>query len=127
MLYLARQPLPSRGHSEDLNASDKCGNFLEIFKLLAKYNPVANKHLHKVQQAGSYAVSYLSLHSQNEFIRLLGDHTRTEIFQRILKVRVEESFINFIQLHRKSANEITEQISDKLQADGLKALLWIGI
>lgn len=36
------------------------------------------------------------------------------------EVTVEESFIDFIQLHGKSANEITEQICDKLQADGLK-------
>ena len=36
------------------------------------------------------------------------------------EVTVEESFIDFILLHGKSANEITEQICDKLQGDGLK-------
>lgn len=87
VLYLARQSLPLRGHSEDLSASDNCGNFLEVFKLPAKYDPVANQHLHKVQQADGYAVSYLSPQSQNEFIQLLGDHIRTDIFQRILKAK----------------------------------------
>lgn len=153
VLYLARQSLPLRGHSEDLCGSDNCGNFLETFKLLAKYDPVANHHLHKVQQTDGYVVSYLSPRSQNEFIKLLGDHVRIEIFKKISKakyfsimfdstpdishtdqmsqviryvhiegseVTVEESFIDFILLHGKSANEITEQICDKLQGDGLK-------
>ena len=153
VLYLARQSLPLRGHSEDLSASDNCGNFLETFKLLARYDPVADQHLTKVQQADSYVVSYLSPQSQNEFIKVLGDHIRTQILQRILRakyfsimfdsttdishidqmsqiiryvhieennVTVQESFIDFIQLTGKSANEITEQICSKLQKDGLK-------
>ena len=36
------------------------------------------------------------------------------------EVRVEESFINFIQFHGKSDIEITEQICENLQADSLK-------
>ena len=36
------------------------------------------------------------------------------------EVSVVESFIDFIQLHGKSADVITKQICDKLQADGLK-------
>lgn len=153
VLYLARQSLPLRGHSEDLSTSDNCGNFLEAFKLLARYDPVANQHLTKVQQADGYVVSYLSPQSQNEFIKVLGDHIRTQILQRILRAKyfaimfdsttdishtdqmsqiiryvhiedteasVQESFIDFIHLTGKSANEITEQICYKLQNDGLK-------
>ncbi|CAH2252162.1 zinc finger MYM-type 1-like [Pelobates cultripes] len=153
ILYLARQTLPIRGHSEDLNTDGNCGNFLETFKLLAKYDPVAKQHLHRVQRTDGYIVSYLSPQSQDEFINLLGDHIRTVIFQNIIKakyfaimfdstpdishtdqmsqviryvqiedsgVHVTESFIDFIQLYRKSADVITKQICDKLQADGLK-------
>ena len=36
------------------------------------------------------------------------------------EVSVVESFIDFIQLHEKSADVITKQICDKLQTDGLK-------
>ena len=36
------------------------------------------------------------------------------------EVSMVESFIDFIQLHRKSADVITKQICDKLQADCLK-------
>ena len=36
------------------------------------------------------------------------------------EVSVVESFIDFIQLHGKSADVITKQICDKLQADGLE-------
>ena len=36
------------------------------------------------------------------------------------EVSMVESFIDFIQLHGKSADVITKQICDKLQADGLK-------
>ncbi|CAH2300340.1 Hypothetical predicted protein, partial [Pelobates cultripes] len=71
ILYLARQTLPLRGHSEDLNTDGNCGNFLETFKLLAKYDPVAEQHLHRVQRTDGYIVSYLSPQSQNEFISLL--------------------------------------------------------
>lgn len=85
VLYLARQSLPLRGHLEDLCGSDNCGNFIETFKLLAKYDQVASHHLNKVQQSEGYVVSYLSPQSQNEFIKLLGDHVRIEIFQRISK------------------------------------------
>ncbi|KAJ1198369.1 hypothetical protein NDU88_002210 [Pleurodeles waltl] len=153
VLYLARQTLPLRGHSEDLNTDGNCGNFLETFKLLAKYDPVAKQHLHRVQRTDGYIVSYLSPQSQNEFISLLSDHIRTVIFQNIIKakyfaimfdstpdishtdqmsqviryvhiedsgVHVTESFIDFIQLYGKSADVITKQICDKLQADGLK-------
>ncbi|CAH2284490.1 zinc finger MYM-type 1-like [Pelobates cultripes] len=151
ILYLARQTLPLRGHSEDLNTDGNCGNFLETFKLLAKYDPVAKQHLHRVQRIDGYNVSYLSPQSQNEFISLLGDHIRTVIFQNIIKAKyfaimfdstpdishtdqmsqviqyvhiedsgVTESFIDFIQLYGKSADVITKQICDKLQADGLK-------
>ncbi|CAH2276695.1 Hypothetical predicted protein, partial [Pelobates cultripes] len=149
----ARQTLPLRGHSEDLNTDGNCGNFLETFKLLAKYDPVAKQHLHRVQRTDGYIVSYLFPQSQNEFISLLGDHIRTVIFQNIIKakyfaimfdstpdishtdqmsqviryvhiedsgVHVTESFIDFIQLYGKSADVITKQICDKLQADGLK-------
>ena len=49
VLYLVRLALPLCGHSEDLSANNNCGNFLETFKLLVKYDPVANQHLHKVQ------------------------------------------------------------------------------
>ncbi|KAJ1101702.1 hypothetical protein NDU88_006767 [Pleurodeles waltl] len=153
VLYLARQTLPLRGHSEDLNTDGNCGNFLETFKLLVKYDPVAKQHLHRVQRTDGYIVSYLSPQSQNEFISLLGDHIRTVIFQNIIKakyfaimfdstpdishtdqmsqviryvhiedsgVHVTESFIDFIQLYGKSADVITKQICDKLQADCLK-------
>lgn len=43
------------------------------------------------------------------------------------EIRVEESFINFIQLHGKLANQIAEQICDKLQVDGLIGVLWTGV
>ena len=87
VLYLARQTLPLCGHLEDLSTDGKCGNFLETFKLLAKYDPVANQYLHKVHQIDGYNVSYLSLQSQNEFISMLSDHIRTAIFQKITKAK----------------------------------------
>jgi len=60
---------------------------VEIPLKLSSYLPninraVSNEHLPKVQPANSGAVSYLSSESQNEFIKLFGDHIRTEPFQR---------------------------------------------
>ena len=47
ILYLARHTLPLHGHSEGLSTDDNCVKFPRNFKLLAKYDPVANQHLHK--------------------------------------------------------------------------------
>ena len=86
--YLTRQALPLCGLS-DLSANDNCGNFLETSKLLNKYNPVANQHLHKVQQANSCTESSLSLspQCQNEFRKMFDDHICLEIFQRMLSTK----------------------------------------
>lgn len=88
MLYLARQTLPLCGHSEDLNTDRNCVHFLETFKLLAKYDPVAKQHLDKVHQTDGYVVSYRSPQSQIEFISLLSDHIRRAIFDKNHKGQV---------------------------------------
>ncbi|XP_065665736.1 zinc finger MYM-type protein 5-like [Hydra vulgaris] len=42
-LFLAKQNLPFRGHSEDF-ASENRGNFLELVSLLSNYDPVFKEH-----------------------------------------------------------------------------------
>jgi len=48
ILFLSKQHLSFRGHREDFD-SKKQSNFLETFKLSAKYNPVMNNHHSDIQ------------------------------------------------------------------------------
>jgi len=48
ILFLNKQHLSFRGHREDFD-SKKQSNFLETFKLSAKYNPVMNNHHSDIQ------------------------------------------------------------------------------
>ena len=67
--FLAKQNLPFRAHREDvyLESETNSGSFLEIMKLLGKYDPVMSGHLTKLTM-GTLAVSYFSPNIQNEFI-----------------------------------------------------------
>jgi len=47
LLCLARQTIAFRGHDEHWSSSNP-GIFLEIVKLLAKYNPLLSAHLSKI-------------------------------------------------------------------------------
>jgi len=73
ILLLAKQNLAFREHREN-------GNFLEILKLLSKYDPVLREHFLSIEKAKT---SYLSPQTQNEFIDLLGNHVRQSILDDV--------------------------------------------
>lgn len=81
ILYLAKQNLAFRGHDESESSSNR-GNFLELIKLLARYDPVLREHVVRMD-SGSKQVSYLSPGIQNEFIGLVGTHVRTTIIEKV--------------------------------------------
>ena len=68
---LARQGLPFRGHREHGAPDTNERNFLETLKYLARYDAITEQHL---TNPGS-RVTYLSHHSQNEFISGLASET----------------------------------------------------
>lgn len=81
-LFLAQQNLAFRGHRETIS-SDNQGNFLELVKLMSKYDPVLKEHCLKIEQSGK--VSYLSKDIQNEFIALLGGTVKQKLIDDIKK------------------------------------------
>ena len=86
-MYLRRQGLALRGHKEcggrggrDVNE----GNFIELLKLLAKYDGLLNDHLNP-QSANRF---YLSSKIQNDFIESISK----EITDTIANEMREQSF-----------------------------------
>jgi len=53
----SKQNISFRGHCEDFD-SKKQDNFLETVKLIAKYNPVMNKHLSDMQVSERLQICY---------------------------------------------------------------------
>lgn len=82
-LFLAKQNLAFRGHRESLDGAANAGNFLELVKLIAKYDPVMREHLASVRLSAKPTTSYLSPEVQNEFITLMAKHVRTEIIKQV--------------------------------------------
>ena len=82
--YFAEKNLALRGHEEGVNFSCKknSGNFLELLKLLAKYDSFIDHHL-KYAMLNQGSVSYLSPEIQNESIYLLASAVKKRIVNAI--------------------------------------------
>ena len=81
-LFLGRQGLPFRGHREfaGLGAPDiNEGNFLELLKLLARYDAITEQHL----SSSAGHVSYLSHQTQNELISAIACEVMSTIINYI--------------------------------------------
>ena len=84
ILYLVKQNLSLRGHRESLDEDGNHGNFLELIKLLSKYDPVLREHVTHIRLATTkMPLSYLSPMIQNEFIALLASQVRQKIVKDI--------------------------------------------
>nr|CAI5845018.1 unnamed protein product [Callosobruchus analis] len=86
-LFLTQQNLAFRGHREDPSSENR-GNFIELVKMMAKYDPVLSEHWSKLQKAagGSQRVPpYLSKGIQNEFLSILSHHVKQKIIDDIKK------------------------------------------
>ncbi|KAJ8048226.1 Zinc finger MYM-type protein 1 [Holothuria leucospilota] len=88
--YLAKQNLPLRGHRETLPSTRQTqytcggkvqneGNFLELVKLLSKYDGILANHIATAQMNASY----LSPQIQNEFISTLASNVRSSIISEV--------------------------------------------
>jgi hypothetical protein len=87
VVFLAKQNLAFRGHREDIDGDVNPGNFLELIKLIGKYDPVMREHLTEIRTAASTTVTYLSPEIQNEFINLLGQNVKKEIISDIKQAK----------------------------------------
>jgi uncharacterized protein (UPF0305 family) len=87
ILFLAKQNLAFRGHREQLDRDTNSGNFIELMKLIARYDPVVRQHLTSIRNSDKTTVSYLSPEIQNEFVELMGNQVRQEIVNDIKKAK----------------------------------------
>ncbi|XP_051793678.1 zinc finger MYM-type protein 1-like [Acanthochromis polyacanthus] len=81
-LFLANQGLPFRGHREYAGLGAPTvneGNFLELLKLLAKYDTIIDNHISELNRG----YKYISPESQNEIITCLGNETLQMIVKEI--------------------------------------------
>ena len=85
-------------HEEDINSIENRGNFLELFDLLTKYDPVLCEHLVKIKMGSKYSVSYLSKIIQNEFIDLLRGAVRKTTMDQIKQAK------NFCRIFDKTSD-----------------------
>lgn len=83
--YLACQNLAFRRHREDISSSNQ-GNFLELVKLIAQFDPIMQQHLSAVNNSPS-SLSYLSPTIQNELIHLMAKMTKEKLLEEIKEAK----------------------------------------
>ena len=87
ILFLTKQNLALRGHREFLDGEGNPGNFMELIKLISKYDPVLMEHLTRIRMAPNISISFLSPRIQNEFIELLARHVKQQIIENIREAK----------------------------------------
>ena len=116
ILYLAKQNLPLRRHRESLNEEGNPGNFLELIKLISKYDPVIREHVIYIGLANKMTLSYLSPMVQNEFIELLDNQVRQKIVEEIKEAKYYAILFDSTPdlSHTDQMSEITRFVQIKL-------------
>lgn len=79
---LAQRNIALRGSSDTLYQPDN-GNFLKEVELLAKFDPVMQQHIARVQRAVGYHPHYLGKTVQNELIAAMSGRVMEEIVTEI--------------------------------------------
>lgn len=79
ILFCAKNNISFRGTTAIIG-DQQSGIFLNLLKLISKYNPVLKKHI-EIHEKGT--IQYLSPSIQNEFIMLLGNRVRSKIINKI--------------------------------------------
>lgn len=86
--YLASHNLAFRGLRESFNLehSGNSGNFIDLFKLLSKYDLTLRDHLNRINEK-QLNQHYLSPQIQNEFISLMSQTILNEIIGKIKQTK----------------------------------------
>ncbi|XP_065917551.1 zinc finger MYM-type protein 1-like [Dysidea avara] len=79
LLLCSRQNISIRGHREGIESSNR-GNFLEMFELIAKHDPVVRKRM-----AITKSAKYTSPMIQNEILGCMGDIVQAKICADVKK------------------------------------------
>lgn len=84
--YLSVQGLAFRGSDEHLDKLSS-GNFLELMKFLAEFDPFMAEHLRQYGNQGSGSTSYISKTTYEELINLIAEKVRTVILKEVQKAK----------------------------------------
>ena len=135
--FLARQGLAYRGHSEDKNASNNLGNFLELFEFHRQHIPYLNENF------TNKIAKYTSPIIQNEIIHLISnqivktnipakyyaiicdetmDLSRKEMLALCFRqvddsLKIHEKFFGFYRAKMQTADNIFNLIKDALEVE----------
>lgn len=149
--YLASHNLAFRAHRESLklNDSKNSGNFLDLFKLLSKYDLTLREHMKRINEK-QLTQHYLSHDIQNELITLMSKSVINEIIHRVKQAKyyailldctrdvsrveqmsiilrfcnlstgaIEEHFIGFIAVAETTGEYLTKSILQELERNDL--------
>lgn len=87
--FLASHNLAFRGHREkltsDSDSSETSGNFIDLFKLIAPFDPVLRLHLKQVKDK-TINDHYIGKNIQNELIQLMASHVKSQIVEKIINI-----------------------------------------
>lgn len=70
---------------ETLSNPNSSGNFLDLVKLISRFDPTLREHLHQSMNKTAAKNHYLSKRIQNEFIMLMANHVKKKIVNKVLK------------------------------------------
>ncbi|XP_060869531.1 uncharacterized protein LOC132944258 [Metopolophium dirhodum] len=149
--FLASHNLSFRGHRESmkLDDSNNSGNFIDLLKLLSKYDHSLQNHFQLINEK-QLAQHYLSHDIQNELIKLMSKKVIEEIISKVKLVKyyafmldctrdisrveqmsiilrfcntstgdIEEHFIGFIAVDSTTGEHLTNIILHELKSNGL--------
>lgn len=149
--FLAKHNLAFRGHresfssSEGLDLKNNSGNFMDIFKLIAKYDVTLSEHLRRINDK-EIRDHYLSPEIQNELITLMSEEVIGVITKQIKSSKyyafmldctkdagrveqmtvifrfcncetglIEEHFVGFLDVNETNAANLTNVFLQKLK------------
>jgi hypothetical protein len=149
--FLASHNLAFRGHRENLTTDsyESSGNFLDLVKLIARFDPTLRLHLQQVTN-NTISDHYLGKNIQNELIQLMASHVKSKIIARLLQNKyfsiildctrdisrveqlsvilrfinkdtadIEEHFVGFLAVEKTTAESLTNCIITELKQLGV--------
>ncbi|XP_073470341.1 zinc finger MYM-type protein 1-like [Aquarana catesbeiana] len=146
--FLSSHNLPFRGHRDNLE-EENSGNFIDLIKLCARFDPVLRQHLQRFEEKRIHN-HYLGKNIQNELISLMAKLVKQKVIEKILQAKyysiiidctrdvshveqmtvvlrhvdeksgdVEEHFIGFLPVDKMTAEELTKTILLEIEESGL--------
>lgn len=147
--FLASHNLAFRGHDEDLSKDNSSGNFLDLVKLISRFDPVLREHVSNVLDKPTRN-HYLSKTIQNELIEIMALHVKNKIIEKVKNnkyysiildctrdisrveqmtiilrttnqetAEIEEYFLEFVAVEKTTAEMLSNYIINLLKELGL--------